>query len=136
VSPHKRHVLGLSIAGFLLVSLALCLPGSQVTAGSAAPARGAELFATKGCAHCHGAGGVSGGIGPDLQLVRKRMSAASIATQIHDGGKAMPAFGDSLSPHEIDDLVAYLREKRKLIAVPAAPAPPATNTPPSDPPTN
>lgn len=82
-----------------------------------AKARGAELFATRGCAHCHGKNGVGGGRGPDLQQVRKRLKAEQIARQIRDGGKSMPAFGDDLAPEEIKDLVAFLRAKRKAIVV-------------------
>jgi len=36
-----------------------------------------------------------------------------MVVQIHNGGKEMPAFGDQLSKAQIDDLVAYLRSKRK-----------------------
>jgi mono/diheme cytochrome c family protein len=43
------------------------------------------------------------------------MTAAAIAKQIHDGGQAMPAFGDQLTAAQIDDLVAYLRSKRKVV---------------------
>lgn len=97
---------------------------STVVADSTARARGAELFATRGCAHCHGPEGVNGDRGPDLQLVRKRMNAARIFSQIHNGSKDMPAFGDSLTTPQIDDLVAYLRTKRKHIIPPPPPAKP------------
>ncbi|WP_182278280.1 cytochrome c [Granulicella sp. 5B5] len=103
-----------------------------VTASSTARARGAELFATRGCAHCHGTDGVNGEIGPDLQLVRKRMNAARIFAQIHDGSKDMPAFADSLSTPQIDDLVAYLRTKRKHIIPPPPPTKPAATDPNSN----
>jgi len=97
-------------------------PGKSVSAGSSSKARGAELFATKGCAHCHGDAGIGGNLGPDLQLVRKRMNAAAITKQIHDGGLAMPAFGSQLDEKQLKDLVAYLRAKRKLVVVAAKPA--------------
>ena len=38
--------------------------------------------------------------------------------QIHDGGKGMPPFGEQLSAPEIDDLVAFLRAKRRFLKVP------------------
>ena len=100
-----------------------------VSAGSEAKARGAELFATRGCVHCHGAAGVGGDRGPDLQLVRKRLRAEKIAHQIHDGGGGMPAYGDQLSSPEIDDLVAYLRAKRKFVVVLHPSAAPAAKDP-------
>lgn len=105
-----------------VVAAATIQPGTSVSAGSKAKVRGAELFATHGCAHCHGPAGVGGAEGPDLQLVRKRMKKAQIAQQIHDGGKAMPAYADMLSSAEIDDLVSYLRAKRKVIVVAPKPA--------------
>lgn len=109
--------------GCAVVALATTQPLTSVSAGSQAKARGAALFATRGCAHCHGPAGVGGREGPDLQLVRKRLKKAQILHQIRDGGKSMPAFAEMLSSAQIDDLVAYLRAKRKVIVV--APKPPA-----------
>jgi ubiquinol-cytochrome c reductase cytochrome b subunit len=120
----------LQISAFLVFGATLCiaLPGSgpwipSVSASSAAKDRGAQLFATKGCVHCHGKEGIGGGKGPDLQLVRKRLNAPAITRQIHNGGKEMPAFGETLTSAQIEDLVAYLRAKRKVI-VPVQPASP------------
>ncbi len=110
-----------SYAPLALVAAVLLIAATAPTptqAGSSAKARGAELFATKGCVHCHGTAGVNGEIGPDLQQVRKRLTAAQIATQIHDGGKGMPPFGDQLTERELADLVTYLRTKRKVIVPP------------------
>lgn len=101
-----------------VVTLGLLPASTIVTAGSKASDHGAEIFATHGCAHCHGDKGVGGGRGPDLQLVRKRLSGSAIAQQIHDGGKGMPAYADQLSDTEVDDLVAFLKAKRKFIVVP------------------
>ncbi len=41
--------------------------------------------------------------------------------QIHDGGKGMPPFGEQLTAPEIDDLIAFLRAKRKFVKVPPPP---------------
>jgi mono/diheme cytochrome c family protein len=101
----------------VVVALAAAPQSSGVSAGSNAKARGAETFATHGCAHCHGAQGIGGGEGPDLQLVRKRLSKSQIALQIQNGGKSMPAYGGQLSAAAIDDLVEYLHAKRKTIVV-------------------
>ena len=95
------------------------LPGSRVvSASSKASDQGAEIFATHGCAHCHGDKGVGGGRGPDLQLVRKRLSGSAIAQQIHDGGKGMPAYADQITDAEVDHLVAFLKARRPFIVVP------------------
>lgn len=96
--------------------------------------RGAELFASKGCAHCHGPAGVGGGTGPDLQRVRERRNRAEIITQIQDGGKVMPPFGALLTTSEMDDLVSFLKANRKFIVVPPKPlAKPAVNPSDKDP---
>lgn len=119
-----------------MVALATTQPPSTVVAGSKAKVRGAEVFATHGCVHCHGTDGVGGTKGPDLQLVRKRMNKAQILHQIQNGGKSMPSYADTLTSAQINDLVAYLRAKRKVIVVaakpPAAPPPPAAAQPDPD----
>ena len=121
---------------FAVVALAATQTPSTVLAGSKAKTRGAEVFATHGCAHCHGTTGIGGTKGPDLQLVRKRMNKAQIMQQIQNGGKSMPSYSDSLTSAQINDLVAYLRTKRKVIVIaakpPAAPQPPAATQPDPD----
>ncbi len=87
-------------------------------ASSRAKRRGAELFAQSGCVHCHGPAGVGGGRGPDLQTVRKRMTRQRMFLQIQNGGMMMPSFGRALTTPQINDLIAYLRARRKLIPVP------------------
>jgi len=101
-----------------------------VQAGSTPKDHGAELFATHGCEFCHGKAGVGGGRGPDLQLVRKRKTADQMTRQIHDGGMGMPPFAEQLTAPEINDLVVYLRAKRKFVKVP--PPPPAPKPDPSN----
>jgi mono/diheme cytochrome c family protein len=116
-----------AVAGCAVFSLSLTQAVPTVSAGSSAKKRGAELFATNGCAHCHGPAGVGGGKGPDLQLVRKRLTKDQITAQIHKGGLEMPAFKDTLTDPQIQDLVAYLCAKRKFVKVAGAPHPaPAT----------
>jgi mono/diheme cytochrome c family protein len=122
--------------GILSVVLFACLnPLRTVIGGSSAKDRGAELFATKGCAFCHGPAGVGGNIGPDLQLVRQRRTREQIVAQIQNGSKIMPNFGDKLTGDEINDLVAFLLSKRKYIDVPSKPVL-ATPTPPASPGSN
>jgi mono/diheme cytochrome c family protein len=105
----------------IIMTLVMARP---VTAGDALA--GAKIFADK-CARCHGA--TAKGDGPDL----KRLQAATspddwtdkdtnqgltddfITSMVTRGGKAngksriMPAFGDKLSPQQIQDLIAFLR---------------------------
>ncbi len=115
--------LAFAVASLIVILATNLLHPSAAQASSSAHARGAELFATHGCAHCHGVDGSNGEIGPDLQQLRKRMTTEQVFKQIHDGSKDMPAFADSLSTPQIDDLVAYLRTKRKHIIPPPPPKP-------------
>ena len=130
----QSAIIGAAV-GCVITALAILPSPPSVSAGSNAKQRGADLFAAHGCAHCHGPAGVGGGRGPDLQLVRKRMDKDQIAHQIHDGGMSMPAFANSLTDPQIQDLVAYLRARRKFVKVPAAshPAPPPPASTDSDP---
>lgn len=100
----------------LAVLLALSTP--SFAAGPDSVHQGAALFADKGCAHCHGANGMGGKVGPDLARVRERLNANQMAEQIRNGGKAMPPYGDILTSREVGDLVSYLRSKRKAAPLP------------------
>ncbi len=131
--PFLQSAFVCAAVGCAVVSLAILQPLSSVSAGSKATKHGAELFEERGCSHCHGPAGVGGKRGPDLQLVRKRMNKEQITLQIHNGGMVMPAFGNTLTTPEIQDLVAYLRARRKVIVIPPTPPPDSVNTPaPSD----
>lgn len=92
-------------------------------------AAGAELYANRGCAHCHGYDGKGGEKGPSLLNERKKKSADEIRNQIVHGGGGMPAFGEVLQPAEIDNLVTFLRAKKWQ----GLPAPPATSAPGTQP---
>jgi mono/diheme cytochrome c family protein len=90
---------------------------------------GAVLFRDKGCAHCHGEGGIGGKKAPSLIGLRndKNWPPAKITSQILNGGQKMPAFSESLTDQEAAQLVAYLRTKHR-------PVPPPTPAPPTAPP--
>jgi mono/diheme cytochrome c family protein len=112
----------------LLLQLALAAtPPRAFGASSKAEAEaGAVLFRDKGCAYCHGAGGVGGKKAPALSDLpsSKLWIPAKITNQILNGGQKMPPFGDSLTDAEIAQLVAYLRAKHRPIPPPSAnPAP-------------
>lgn len=117
--------------GLLAASLALLLlapalhhvlrPEISVAASDGdKKAIGAVLFATRGCAHCHGDNGEGTDRGPTLKDAHKKLSADKIHDQIVQGGGGMPAFGSSLTHEETDDLVQFLRA-RKWMAPPTLP---------------
>jgi len=87
---------------------------------------GAVIFRDKGCAFCHGVGGIGGKKAPPLTELPKDKSwpPEKITDQILNGGQKMPPFRESLSDDEVAQLVAYLRAKKKPVPPPtSAPAP-------------
>lgn len=70
-------------------------------------ARGAELFYTKGCEFCHQVAGDGGERGPDLSHVASRMTGQEIGLRITNGGPNMPAYASSLTPDELQALIAF-----------------------------
>jgi ubiquinol-cytochrome c reductase cytochrome b subunit len=75
-------------------------------------ARGAELFYTKGCEFCHRVEGQGGERGPDLTQVATRMTAQEIGIRITNGGPNMPAYASSLTPEELQALIAFLGTRK------------------------
>jgi mono/diheme cytochrome c family protein len=108
----------LPVRAFLLC-FTVCL-AAFASSRSERRARGAADFTSTGCDHCHSIRGSGGHRGPDLSGVGRRKGKAAIRNQILYGSKIMPAFGDVLSPAEIDDLVAYLRSCKDKTASAAA----------------
>ena len=72
---------------------------------------GREIWSDN-CARCHGGSG-GGGSGPALsdgRAVEAYPDAAEMQAVISEGRSAMPAFGGSLTPEEIEAVTAYVRE--------------------------
>lgn len=105
-----RMLLGAAIG---LIVLGLAGPQRSAAASSSDRAAGAELFKEKGCEHCHGANGIGMDRAPSLTTVGKRLKKNEIESQIRDGGKQMPPFGDVLNDKEMHDLVEYLAHNKK-----------------------
>jgi mono/diheme cytochrome c family protein len=95
--------------------------------GKAAEQAGAILFRDKGCAYCHGPAGQGTAKGPSLADLRKTWTAPRVTAQIQNGGQKMPAFGDSLTHDEVQQLVAYLRAKHPHTPPPAPTSAPMIN---------
>lgn len=77
---------------------------------SAAGSPGARIFQAN-CASCHGASG-EGAIGPRLAggaVVRRFPNESDQVAFVAKGRGAMPAFGDSLSPYQLRQVVDYTR---------------------------
>jgi mono/diheme cytochrome c family protein len=75
--------------------------------GGGAETQGKQIF-TDNCASCHtlAAAGASGTVGPNLDDLKP--SKATVARQVENGGGAMPAFKDQLTPEQIDAVATYV----------------------------
>lgn len=99
-------------ARFALIGcVTLLCAGSVAHAEAGKKVEGARLFASSGCAHCHGATGEGTDSGPSLRDVRRKLKKSQIETQIVAGGGEMPAFGKALDAEQVKALVAFLRAK-------------------------
>lgn len=96
-------------ARFLWVLLFAACPACA----SSRTQRGAELFTSSGCRHCHSINHVGGQKAPDLSNIGRTVKKAAIRKQILEGGNGMPPFEQVLGPAEIKNLVAYLHSCRR-----------------------
>lgn len=76
--------------------------------GTAATAKGKQVFATAGCGSCHtlAAAGASGTVGPSLD--QRKPSAALVRTRVTDGKGVMPSFKGRLSDADIAAVAQYV----------------------------
>jgi mono/diheme cytochrome c family protein len=113
-----------TILSLFLFVPAIAARASSVDKTKADEQAGAILFRDKGCAHCHGEGGVGTKKGPSLIDIQKNKTwtPAKMTDQILNGGAKMPPFADSLTDDEIAQLIAYVRAKVKPVPSPAPPA--------------
>jgi cytochrome c oxidase subunit 1 len=83
-------------------------PTTPATEGGDAAA-GAEVFASAGCGGCHvlADAGATGTVGPALDG-NAALTQELVVDRVANGQGAMPAFGDQLSPEEIEDVAAYV----------------------------
>lgn len=84
------------------------LPPQVAGATSNQVREGTRLFYTEGCQYCHAVAGQGGRYGPDLTNVAKRLPPQEITFRIHNGIGDMPAYGDILTPEELQAIVAFL----------------------------
>jgi ubiquinol-cytochrome c reductase cytochrome b subunit len=73
---------------------------------------GARLFHEKACLNCHLIQGHGGRRGPELSYVADKVTKDGLIIRIVNGGVNMPAFGATLKPAEIDDLVTFLESRK------------------------
>jgi ubiquinol-cytochrome c reductase cytochrome b subunit len=81
---------------------------------------GAKLFHDEACLKCHLVAGQGGRRGPDLTYVGDKLRKEDMVIRIVNGGVNMPAFGASLKPDQIDDLVAFLQSRKRTVLAEAS----------------
>jgi ubiquinol-cytochrome c reductase cytochrome b subunit len=74
---------------------------------------GARLFEEKACLNCHLVQGHGGRRGPELSYIANKLRREDMIIRIVNGGVNMPAYGATIKPDEIANLVAFL-ESRKM----------------------
>lgn len=81
--------------------------------------QGLAVMQNKQCRNCHAIDGVGGQRGPDLTDVGSRLTKDQLIRQVIQGGGNMPAYGKTLTPYEVDSVVAYMVSLRATGTVPA-----------------
>jgi ubiquinol-cytochrome c reductase cytochrome b subunit len=84
------------------------LPASALQGMDPSQLAGAQLFEQHGCINCHTIDGSGGQRGPNLSTIGGSLSNDELTWRILSGGRNMPAYGDTLTPQEVSELVAYL----------------------------
>jgi cytochrome c6 len=103
--------MALTVVIFLVTPLFV----APLFAGAQDTAAGGGLYKTK-CAACHGASGKGDTAVGKADNIRdlasadvQKQSDADLTTIITSGKGKMPAYGKSLKPNQVKDLVAYIR---------------------------
>jgi ubiquinol-cytochrome c reductase cytochrome b subunit len=91
------------------------LPEAVIGASSGPVFEGGKLFHDKGCLNCHLIQGLGGRRGPDLTFIGNQLTKSDIIIRIVNGGVNMPAFGNSLRPEQMDQLVAFLQSRQRTL---------------------
>ncbi len=81
--------------------------------------KGSIIMQSMQCRNCHAIGGIGGRRGPDLSDVGARLTKDQLIRQVIQGGGNMPAYGDNLSPDEVEALVAFMYSLRPPGITPA-----------------
>jgi ubiquinol-cytochrome c reductase cytochrome b subunit len=89
------------------------LPPKVVGTDTGPMAEGAAVFYSKGCLNCHLISGNGGRRGPDLSIIGNKLNRGDMTIRIVNGGNNMPAFGNNLTPEQLEKVVAFLQSRKK-----------------------
>jgi ubiquinol-cytochrome c reductase cytochrome b subunit len=94
------------------------LPAEVVGAKNGPVFEGARLFELRGCINCHSIQGYGGRRGPDLSEIGEKLPVEQMILRISNGASNMPAYASSLTPAEMDELVAFLQSRKSRGIIP------------------
>jgi mono/diheme cytochrome c family protein len=82
--------------------------GGGAPAAKGDPTAGKAVFTSAGCSSCHTlkAAGSTGTVGPDLDQLKP--AEDTVVHQVEVGGGPMPAFKDTLTAKQIQDVAAFV----------------------------
>jgi ubiquinol-cytochrome c reductase cytochrome b subunit len=83
-------------------------PDAQILNCTPLELQGAITLQYKQCRNCHAIDGLGGERGPALTDVGLRLTKPQLVRQVVQGGGNMPAYGQNLSPSEVEALVHYM----------------------------
>jgi len=84
--------------------------GETPTEPSNGDATAGKAVWSDNCAGCHGLAGTGGNGGPSLADNPNAADPAKVRDQVTNGGGGMPAFKDTLTKQQIDDVAAYVSQ--------------------------
>ena len=82
---------------------------TEPTSGTGDATAGKAVWADN-CAGCHGLAGTGGNGGPSLVDNPDAADPAKVKAQVTNGGGGMPAFKDTLTEQQINDVAAYVSQ--------------------------
>ena len=89
------------------------LPAGVIASTDPHIVHGASLFNSKGCQACHAVAGNGGARGPSLTEVGSQRTRDYLTIRILNGGNGMPAYGSSIAPQDLSDLVDFLQSRKQ-----------------------
>ena len=99
---------------------------AEIAGRSPLELQGALTLQYMQCRNCHAIDGVGGQRGPDLSGVGAKLNKDQLVRQVIQGGGNMPAYGNNLTPDQVEALACYMVSLRPQNVPPSRnPASPA-----------